>query len=205
MPCIDQVLAAHTANANSDITPSVLEKPETMPLHLPLSIPSSFWSTGCVSGLVDKERRLRLAQVDDGLNELRRQLRISATLLDYKKIQVGGSSQKMSTRMRSLMSRFHDKTIRCAERYSAAYQALSLLDPNGSWTVRLKVLDHQKDLRPPHRDPDDFHGSESKRELSWIWLVSRDHGSVSHAASADEINDSKYWYLYTFRPVFRML
>jgi hypothetical protein len=80
MPCIDQVRAAHLANANppasstshdpSVITPSAADKPETIPLFLPSSIQPSFWSAGCILGLIDKERRLRIAQADDGLKEL---------------------------------------------------------------------------------------------------------------------------------------
>lgn len=206
MPCIEQVRSAaseNTSNAShssstrpstpdtaSDTPSSVTEQPETTPLFLPSAIPSSFWSTGCASGLVDKERRLRLAQADDALNELRRQLRISATLLDFKKVQVGGGSQKMNTRTRSLMSRFWDKTMRCAEQYNAAYQALLTLDPNGNWTARLKVLDYKTDLRSPRRDDDDD-SRETRRELSWIWLTSREGAPLRAVSSADEINDSK--------------
>jgi len=109
------------------------------------------------------------------LHELRRQLRIAATLRDYKKVHIGGTSQKMNTWTHSLLSHFHDKTICCAEWYSAAFKALSILDPNGNWTRRLKFLDHKKDLHSPHRDEDDDPG-EGKRELSWIWLVSREGG-----------------------------
>jgi hypothetical protein len=197
MPCIEQVCTAYYSSQSTasstqqtsgdESTPA--ETPEVKPLFFPSSVASSFWSTGCIPGLVDKERRLRLAQADDGLNELRRQLRISATLRDYKKVQVG-SSQKMGTRMRNLLSRFHDKTIRCAERYSAAYQALSTLDPNGHWTARLRFLDHKKDLRAPRRSEDD-ESRETRRELSWIWLVLREDGPPRAVASADEINDSK--------------
>ena len=198
MPCIEQVRAAYyssrpTASSTqptSDDASTPAETPEVTPLFFPSSISSSFWPTGCIPGLVDKERRLRLAQADDGLNELRRQLRISATLRDYKKVQVGGTSQRMGARMRSLLNRFHDKTIRCAERYSAAYGALSTLDPNGHWTARLRFLDHKKDLRAPHRNEED-ESRESRRELSWIWLVLREDGPPRAEASTDEINDSK--------------
>src|ERR1700733_7110745 len=188
MPCATQLYRTHLANISAL---STAEEPETVPLFLPSSIPSSLWYTGCASGLVDKERRLRLAQADDGLNELRRQLRISATLRDYKKVQVGGQSQKLNTRTRSLMSRFHDKTMRAAERYSAAYKALSSIDPNAEWMTRLKYLDHNKDLRSPRRNDDD-ESRETRRELSWIWLVSREGGPPKEVASPDEINDSKF-------------
>lgn len=206
MPCVDQLRSAasvRASNPSSDLSTStsapstesdnitMSPNPELIHLLFPSEVPSSIWSTGITAGIVDKERRLRLAQADDALNELRRQLRISATLLDYKKTQVGGTSQKMSTRMRSLMSRFHDKTIRCAERYSAAYKALLILDPNGDWISRFKFLDHKKDLRSPRRDIDDDTG-ESRRELSWIWLVSPGGGLPKSVASADEINESMY-------------
>ena len=71
------------------------------------------------------------------------------------------------------MNRFYDKTHRSAQRYDAAFQALSELDPNGAWTSRLKHLDHSKDLRLPRRDQDE-EPSEGRRELAWIWLVPRD-------------------------------
>lgn len=89
------------------------------------------------------------------------------------------------------MSRFYDKTIRCAERYSAAYKALSILHPDGDWTLQLKFLDHKKDLRSPHCDSEDDPG-ETRRELSWVWLVSPQGGVPRAVASANEINDSMW-------------
>jgi hypothetical protein len=186
MPCVDQLRSVASVRASNpsslDITTSAsteLNNIDVLPEHIcllfPSEVPLSIWSTGITSGIVDKECRLRLAQADDALYELRCQLRISATLLDYKKTQVRGSSQKVSTRMRSLMSRFHDKTMHCAERYSAAYKALLKLDPNGDWILRFKFLDHKKNLRSPRHDFDDDPG-ESRRELSWIWLVSPEGG-----------------------------
>ena len=114
------------------ITP---ENPETMHLCLPSIMPLSLWATGCLPRIVDKERRLRLAQVDDALAKLCCQLRIAATIRDYKKSI--GPSQKLGLRTRTLLKRFHDKTLRCARRYSAAFEALKALDPNGDWTARL--------------------------------------------------------------------
>ena len=204
MPCIQQLLASTSPSSSntaptSDSSPIAsphaynVEKPEAAPLFLPSSISSSLRATGCAPGLQYKERRLRRAQVDDGLHELRHQLRISATLRDYKRVQVGGTSQKMNTRMQTLLSRFHDKTIRCSERYNAARKALLKLDPHGDWTQRFRHLDPKKDLRSPRRDEDD--PGESRRELSWIWLVSRDVGTT---ASAEEINDSKLFFSLSF-------
>jgi hypothetical protein len=69
-----------------------------------------------------------------------------ATLRDYKRVQVGGTSQKINTRLCTLLSRFHDKTMRCSERYNAARKALLDLDPHGDWTQHFKHLDPKTDL-----------------------------------------------------------
>ena len=198
MSCIEQLREArantlHTASptpsAPSAAPSSPSIHPENIPLYLPSSIPRSLWTSGCNPGIVEKERRLRLAQADDSLHELRRQLRILATLIDYKKEQ-HGNSQRMGMHTTTLLRRFRDKTHRAAERYTAAFDALSVLDPGGDWTIRLKRLDHSKDLRSPRRDPDED-PNENRRELSWIWLVQRDGGTSNNVATADEINDSK--------------
>jgi hypothetical protein len=198
MPCVERLREArahspHTVSSTpsgpSSMASSSPLRPENVPLYLPSSIPRSLWTSGCSPGLVEKERRLRLAQADDGLDELRRQLRISATLIDYKKEQ-HSSSQRMGTRTHVLLSRFRDKTHRAAERYTAAFDALLVLDPGGDWSVRLKCLDHSKDLRSPRRDPDED-PSENRRQLSWIWLVQTGNGLSNNSATSDEINDSK--------------
>ena len=64
-----------------------------------------------------------------------------------------------------------------------------ILDPYGAWTLRLKFLDHKKDLQPPCRSEDDK-SCEMRRELSWIWLVRPESGPPKAVASANEINDS---------------
>jgi hypothetical protein len=177
------------AQARASLPTIAAEQPETTHLCLPSKMPSSLWATGCLPGLVDKERRLRLAQADDALAELRRQLRIAATIRDYKKSI--GPSQKLGLKTRALLTRFHNKTLRCARRYSAAFDALKALDPSGDWTVRFQHLDHTKDIRGPHREEEDR--SEGNREMSWIWLAGRADGRPSsEVVTADEISISKY-------------
>jgi hypothetical protein len=124
-----QAWTSDTQTDSSSPTPNQLEN---TCLWLPSSMPQSLHLTGCTVGLAEKEIRLRLAQADDALNDLRRQLRISATLLDFKKTNIGGTSQRRGTRMHNLMTRFHEKSHRGAQRYDAAFQALSALDPNGA-------------------------------------------------------------------------
>jgi hypothetical protein len=57
--------------ATEDVGDHCIAQPETIPLHLPSGMPQTL---GSIDGLADKERRLRLAQADDALIELRRLL-----------------------------------------------------------------------------------------------------------------------------------
>ncbi|TDL22048.1 hypothetical protein BD410DRAFT_815199 [Rickenella mellea] len=137
---------------------------------------------GCLQGLHDMEFRLRHAQAGDALNQLRQQLRIQSRLRDYKKIQVSGPGQRVNTRARNLISRFHQKSLRCAERYRDAYSALLALDPGGAWQQHLHKLMPEDIRGPGHGDEDDIighrraygHGvGQGFHEHSWIWTVSQ--------------------------------
>lgn len=143
------------------------EMPESIPLWLPSSLPSGLRKTGCVDGLIEKERRLRLAEADDALVALRRQLRITTGVFNYKKTHVSGTGQKSNTRARTLLSQLTAKTKMFADHYRAARKALSILDPNGDWERRLLPL-CPEDIRGPTRQDDE---SEGRRRLTWIWLV----------------------------------
>ena len=163
---------------DSDVSPA-----EAIPLYLPSAIPPNL---GLLDTLKDKERRLRLAQIQDTLLELRRLLRITLGLWDYKFQQVG-YGQRANTRTRSLLARFQEKVNRCAERYRATRAALLVLDVNGSW------LDQFLELRPEHvkaprRGDDDE--SEGRRELSWIWMAQIGSGEKS-TNSKGELDDSE--------------
>lgn len=169
---------------------STTTQPELIDLMLPSAMTERSRGLGCVQGLAEKEGRLRLAQADDALRELRRQLRVSAQIIDFKKNTVGGTSQRMATKARTLMLRFHDKTHRCARRYTAAYTALCALKPPGDWQARLRPLDHSKDLQLPGRDKEKDETkaereSEGRREISWIWLAPRREGDRD-VATGDE-------------------
>lgn len=203
MPGVQELCETHNSESRdssdqssshaAELTPphtSVPEQPKSIRLWLPSSVPPSLSTAGCSPGLAEKERKLQLAQADDALVELRWQLRISATLLDYKKLNIGGTSQRMGTHARTLMSQFCDKTYHCAECYDAAYNALLLLDPDGDWKQCLQSLVQSRDLRLPRHDKDDD-PSEGRRELSWIWLAARSGSQPTAVASEDEVNDGK--------------
>jgi hypothetical protein len=77
--------------------------------------------------------------------------------------------------MLDMYTRLHTKLQRAASRYRTAYNALLVLDPNGSWRERLKEL-NAADIRGPGRDvddPEDTKKSKGRFEPSWIWLVPR--------------------------------
>lgn len=168
MPGVTQL--RQTYSTRTDAMPSAHEsdKPEDTQLWLPSSMPTNLWENGCIAGLLDKEKRLRVAEADDALNALRRQLRIMTGVFNYKKTHVSGMGQRANTRARTLMAQITDKTRLFAERYRAARLALSKLNPNGDWQVRLQPL-RTEDVRGPGRGDEE---SEGRRELSWIWLTS---------------------------------
>lgn len=110
---------------------------------------------------------MRIAQADDSLTDLRRMLRITMGLWDYKITNVG-PSQVSSTRTRTMIDGYRTKVTRCVEHYRAAWNSLLQLDPNGEWILRLKEL-KADDVRPPERREEDKK-KEGKREVSWIWM-----------------------------------
>ncbi len=149
-------------------------KAEHIQLWLPSALPGPLRpSLQC--GLVDKERRLRMAQADDALEDIRRLRRILTGIADFKRYNVSGTGQRTSGRVRTLFAKFEQKVRRAAERYRAARAALETLDKGGDWEARFKIL-HDADLRGPGRDTDGderIRLGEGRYEISWIWLVPR--------------------------------
>ncbi|KAF7440215.1 hypothetical protein PC9H_000559 [Pleurotus ostreatus] len=152
--------AQHMPSIASDLEPRAGLTPETANLFLPSQLPLS----AVLAPMQTREAHIRVAQADDSLLELRRLLRITAGLVDYKYTQVG-FGQGPNTRARSQITRFKSKITLTAERYRAAYQALLCLDPQGSWITRLRKLE-DNDIRWPTHNPDEAEGT---REISWIW------------------------------------
>ena len=160
---------------------------ESFPLRLPSSFPTGARAVVYPVQLINIEQRLRLAQAEDSLNELRRLLRVSMGLWKYKTEQVG-PSQRASTRARTIITRFKNKISRCANRYRAARAALIALDPNGSWKSRLRNLE-TKDIKGPGKDPDEAEGT---RAISWIWTVGSENRRDMISANMDvECNEGE--------------
>ena len=78
------------------------------------------------------------------------------------------------------------KTKRSTHKYRVAYAALNALDPNGSWSSRLRALT-DKDISGPGRD-ENTESSNSRYEPSWIWLVP----SVNTSRNVDEMGEEEF-------------
>jgi hypothetical protein len=206
MPSIAKYLVQ---TVSSDYEDQFFECPEAIPLYLPSTLPADLIST-IPPKFVEIEKCLRVSQADDSLNDLRRFLRITMGLWDYKRTHIG-SSQRNGTRMYASIGTYREKVNRCASRYRAARDALSVLDPGGTWTTRLQEL-KSADIRPPVRDMEkipkpkgarraqnttrnDPDASEGRRSLSWIWLAAQPKCAESGGDNAEngqsEINESK--------------
>jgi hypothetical protein len=180
MPCTTTLHAQSIVTPTTASSPSI-ERAESIPLYLPSSLPPHIRQLPEISTLLDRERRLRIAQADESLADIRRQRRIISGLWQFKKTNVDGTGNKTSTRMRTLYDRFNLRTKRCAMRYRAARGALLVIDPLGSWQSRLKDL-KDNDIRGPGKD--DNGTRNSRFEPSWIWMVPR-------IISAPDMEDSE--------------
>ncbi|KAH6903662.1 hypothetical protein BKA70DRAFT_1227593 [Coprinopsis sp. MPI-PUGE-AT-0042] len=157
----------HIPCAAQLLPPEAATDPATTKLLLPSSLPQVFWTT--IPKMVEMERKLRIAQCDDALADIRRQRRIISGLWMFKKLNVSGQGNKPNTRIRGIYNRMNAKTERLAERYRAAHHALSTIDvdPKASWRSRLQVLGPD-DVKGPGKEDGE---SSGRHQPSWIWLV----------------------------------
>ncbi|KAN0109323.1 hypothetical protein V8E52_009414 [Russula decolorans] len=127
MPCITSLTQTLTTN-----DPASIEPAESISLHLPSSLPQSLRQSPELSTVIEKERRLYVAQADDALANIRCQCWIISGLWQFKKLNVDGMGNR-------------------ACNYCVARDALVALDPNGSWQSCLQVL-RDADIRGPGKD-----------------------------------------------------
>ena len=207
MPCAGRLLSDMSSD---DEMSSQASKPESFPLLLPSAVPGELHEAGCLPGLVKKVIRLRRAQAEDALHQVRRSLHIRQSLVHYKHIHVEGPSQSRNTRTAALLTHFQDRLRRHVERYWVARAALIQLDPNGEWTVIFRPL-LDSDIRGPGRDDDgpmvdarrhavsklkqqQQIASNGRYEPSWIWRTLRhdvrDMVPSDQHITDDEVNES---------------
>ena len=153
------------------------EAPEdSFKLWLPSEISAEDRQTWCLPDIPYLELRIRYAQADDCLAELRRLRRLLQGLWDQN-AKHPSSSQSNVTRSQGLFEGFKARIQRNAARYTHARDAMLALDPNEKfaprWMQRFRKL-NESDIRGPGREKEDK--SEGQFVLTWIWLVPR----ISH-------------------------
>ncbi|KAH9914777.1 uncharacterized protein BXZ73DRAFT_92737 [Epithele typhae] len=147
---------------------------EDIDLLLPSALPTPF-RVSLHPTLLDKAQRLRLAQADDALDDIRRYRRIITGIKEFNRLNISGTGQRTTGKVRSVYSTFQSKIDRAAERYRAARTALLALDHTGGWQERLKEL-RGEDIRGPGRPDDEDPTGDGRFIVSWIWLVPRVSG-----------------------------
>ena len=144
-------------------------KPETWPLLLPSAIPEDNRSP-CYKGVIETERVLRLAQMQDNLVDLRRSRQALRNLRLYFKTNLAGEGQKTQTKTRAVETGVHSRINRAVRRYRIAYDALLELDPSGGWTREFREL-RNEDNRGPLKEVDEMGTGDGQFAPSWIWTV----------------------------------
>lgn len=171
-----------------------VETAETVPLLLPSSLDAEQRKKICLQQVVDHERLLRMAQLQDSLIELRHTRKIRHKLLLNHRIQVAGQGQRANTRSRTVLNSVEKRIAKFVERYRIAYHALLRLDPTGDWRetyLELKDCDN----RGPAKERDETGTGDGTYFRSWIWLPNlrvtnvADGEAGEEAASDEDIND----------------
>lgn len=83
-------------------------KPETWLLFLPSAIPKDKHSL-CYKGVIETEQVLRLAQLQDSLEDLRRFRRALRNLRLYFKTNMAGEGQKAQTKSRAIETEVNNR------------------------------------------------------------------------------------------------
>jgi len=167
MPLVSEYLAGEHEPPPSDDYELDESKPEVWPLFLPSQL-SENDRTSCHHGIIETERTLRLAQIQDELVDLRRLRRTLRSLKIYFRSNVVGEGNKAQTKSRTAESGVNDRIKRTVHRYRLAYAALLALDPTGDWTKDyLELTD--KDNRGPGKEVEERGVGDGRYAMSWIW------------------------------------
>ncbi|KAH6893986.1 hypothetical protein BKA70DRAFT_1320196 [Coprinopsis sp. MPI-PUGE-AT-0042] len=179
-PSVATLLPVLDGSEASDVTAA-----EDIPLYLPSSFPPHLRLD--IQSVAEKEKRLREAQADDALANIRLQRRIITGLTAFKKLQLGGAGNKPNTRVRTLHNRIQLKIRKAANRYRKAREALESLDAGGLWGFRLQPL-RDEDISGPGRDPS--MPSNSRYVMSWIWHTPRVRRELDKDMDKGEVDES---------------
>ena len=133
-------LASHIRTlSNGALDGNASQEPEEIPLLLPSDpLLNGSRLSICSTTLIELEARLREAQADEALGDLRNKLRARTYVNNYKVKNVTG--QRMNIRARSWQASIDRQANVCARRYRTARAALLVLRGPGDWEQRLKLL-----------------------------------------------------------------
>jgi len=151
---------------SSSIPPELLS--ENIPLFLPSALPPQIRCLPELLEICQLEWRLCEPQANDTLAAVQHHRRIIQGLWQFKRLNASGVGNKPNTKMVTLYKCLDHKIKQDAQEYRAAWRALGVLDPNGSWSIRLQDL-KDKDIHGPGKEEKE--ASNSQYEPSWIWLV----------------------------------
>lgn len=170
--------------------PRAQDRQVWLPSAIPLASRSGTW---CFHAADVKERILRIAQMDDTIVELRTLLRTQqGTLIRFDR-DVKNTGQRLVTRALGTLKNMQCRITRVVQRYRAARNAMTSLDPGGPWTLTYQKLEdwhvrgpcweknpqdeerhRQRDARrEPYLQRQSRSGKESQGRFvsSWIWFV----------------------------------
>ena len=191
MPQASAYLPDESDSLTSDDTQRLdNSKPETWPLLLPSDIPRDERSP-CHKKVIETERALRLAQLQDSLAGLRQSRRALRNLRLYFKKNMAGEGVKTQTKSRTIETNANDRINRAVWRYRTAHRALLELDPTGDWAAEYREL-RDEDNRGPLKEAEEGGTGDGRYIPSWIWaapsaMVLPGEGS---AAEQQEINET---------------
>jgi hypothetical protein len=169
-----------------------------LPEHAHLFLPSeAYEELPCSSSLMSYEFRLRHAQSQDALNELRNHLRIRTYMYQKKKKNSRGVAS--NTRAQASIKRQEEKVDASARKYRVARKALvALAGPLGQvgWEATVPPLSPE-DVKGMHVSNDDpatkgrkvkAKSGKGVQQLSWIW---RDLSAIAQAVEDPGLNDGE--------------
>ena len=174
-------------------------KPETWQLFLPSAVPEGDRAS-CYKGIIETERELRLAQLQDNLVALKTFRRALRNLRLYFKTNTAGEGQKIQTKSRSTEAGVTNRIKRVVWRYRVAHQALLRLDPTGDWTKEYREL-KDEDNRGPLKETEERGTGDGRYNPSWIWTA---HSSMmlpgeGSVAEQQEVNNTARYEWMTCR------
>ncbi|OSC99710.1 hypothetical protein PYCCODRAFT_1372594 [Trametes coccinea BRFM310] len=172
-------------------TQTDVEYIEGVRLGLPSDISPAHRTHACGEHLMMMEKRLRIAQCRDSLQDVRNKLHTLDHLYKYKKANV--RHQAPNTRAIEGLGQQWARCNRAVARYRRARRSRLALDGPGGWESEFRVL-HDEDVRGIADDEPDsvLKGKrksaatgpgEGRKKMSWIWNASDRAGKDAHVES----------------------